>query len=814
MLNPREIDYFVHPESKLYSIVKSNFKRSTSKIIKSTPYPELKTDYYSVDTFSAGSTRKIIHIQESVSRVFRTNSNPNAINIVGLDFYGIQKIWSELIRFMFGCGQKTSLHFAIPNLDIYLKDDLGIGDFLLSLLVIGVASIVDFFASRELNSEKIDNVLLEFTVYNNNYGRFIADTLHFFCENTLNLRVSHSFCSSAERDIFYHNFFSSIVSVEISSLSELVENVRSQCVDRHEELCDFEVSENVSSTLAPIILLIVPLLNSIRHSLKKSLLDSYSYEPIIVFSDIDWDASILDQKTPIIFFCSSAWISQQACLTKYEQVLSKLNIKTILHCGFIEFGLTIEEELVETITCIKVLNQSSFDISFVKHSPQSFSKSIAYPPRADLIEVAGNVILLMFRLFMMRFDPVSKQPFFTFQRNIFFTERAWRLYLECVSRLSLGGLIKKAYGQSDCPTVELTVLGRLLSFRFRLSESNIEGPELSLIDAKIVVWSHLLRQHFQDVCGLIQERYIFKDWIESNVKRFCDTYNIIFTDNRANGFQSLIRQLSNVGINDLNDGKRTHIILSATSGRRVPIQLHLSDRRVTTCRGWFEQAPLQTGLVTEKRSVDTFCFPPSSLYCDIEVASKGSILRIQCPTEVSYPIIVAYLILHISLHNNCIFVESLGAVPPISLPINILQSHTMLTLLEDSELDNAGLWLDGIMCDAALAPSDSSMLVHLLLKGQNFIRICERAPFTRKRKLYKTERKDNVNQDTSGVFTGVTPRSLSEADTVEEFVSLVTTIGREKAENTFRYKKGFAFLDPSHYLNPYYLHLLTKSVYQ
>ncbi|CCW68388.1 unnamed protein product [Phytomonas sp. Hart1] len=812
IINPREIDYFVHPKSKLYSSIKFNHRQSSSKIIKTTIYPELKNNFHSISSFNRGSSPKIIHIKESVSRIFKPNTDTNLTNIVGLDFYGIQKIWSELIKFIFGYEPDTNLYFAIPNIDNYLQDELGTGDFLLSLLLIGVASIVDFVVSRELNVGRIKNVSLELTVFSNNFGKSIADTLEFFCENTLNLSVSRSFCSPDEKNIFYQNLFTEIPSLTISSLNELIENVRSRCVDRHEELCDLNFSENESPTFAPVILVIVPLLNSIRINLKKSLLDSYSYEPITVLSDMDWDATILDQKTPIIFFCSSAWILEQARFPKYDQLLCKLNIKTILHCGFIEFKLTIEEELAETITFIKFLNQSSFDISFVKHLPQSFSENAAYPSRMNAIEVAGNTILLMFRLFMMRYSPVSEQPFFTFPRNIFFSESAWRLYLKCVPILSLGGLIKATYDHSDWPIVELTVLGRFISLRFRLTENGTEGPELSLIDSKIVVWSHLLRQSYSDTCSLIQERYIFKDWINCNVKKFCDTYKMILSEGSTSRFQSLIRQLSNFGINDLNDTKRTHLILSSPSGRRGPIPFQLSDRRVTTCRGWFDKAPLQIGLVSEKRSVETFCPPPSSLYSEVEVASKGSIFRIQCPTEVSYPIIVAYFILHISLHNNGIFVESVDAVPPVPLPNSILQSHTMLTVLKDPDLDNVGLWLDGIMCDAALAPSDPSMLVNLLLKGQHFIELCERVPFTRKRKLPKTEPKVNCNLATSGVFAGVTPRSLIESDTIEEFINLVGTIGREKAESTFRRKKGFGFLDPDHYLYPYYLHLLSKGI--
>nr|CCM18372.1 hypothetical protein, conserved [Leishmania guyanensis] len=175
--------------------------------------------------------------------------------------------------------------------------------------------------------------------------------------------------------------------------------------------------------------------------------------------------------------------------------------------------------------------------------------------------------------------------------------------------------------------------------------------------------------------------------------------------------------------------------------------------------------------------------------------------------ELSYPLIVAHSVLHISLHNICVFSETVDPSVVTPLPRNLLESGVMSSLLCDLTRGNAGFWLDGVMNEIVLTSSASSVLAPLTLKGRQHIPYCERELFTRKRP------RQEIGAAKAGEmegFKGTLPRTAAERSAVEELAELIRTIGREKAEKAVRGKKGFSFLEPSHELYPFYLYSLKR----
>lgn len=811
MARSRTLEYFVHPtESKLQVAMQSgDAAPAVSKGAKIPPFkfPTLKQNLDSDAGSLPRSEACAIHIKEMSSRRLDSSFSSDEYQVVALDFPGVEAIWTGLL--LRGCDAGNGKTLVIANVDHCAAEHSGTGELLISLLLTGVHSIARFIDSQSGSTggeAATAPMRVMLTVLADEFGRTMADSIQVFAETVLSMSVRREFCDEMEHIAAQAN--STVANCD--SLAEWTESVRECATDKHEELCDeMDPDAGAGEFSAPVILIVAPHIESVRQPLRQVLLDSYSSEPIRVAQDIDWDSGFFTGSAPVMFLCSTSWINQQGCTGGFDGLLHRLNIKFVVHGGFCEYGTSLTEELANTVSLLRgSCPDSDFPVSIHQRTRPPFSEKRNYPLNVANQSQVENVVLLLFRRFLMHYSPDTFQPYFSLSRSMFLSRRSWDVYLRTLDRLHLAGAIQKISSGGDAPRVELTVLGRSMTHRFRVADkTHRDAHEFSPKDVKTILWAHLFRQTKDVAEEIISENYSFSAWVRRALDTFCATHDINFQKSAVDARTALIKQLAHFGFEEADDAveSRVHYLLSAPFGKRVPLRSHAAGPPATTCRGWYDQAPLRVGLSIEKSQVPAFCEPSSALYCEVEGPKPGGNFRVQCPTEISYPLIVAHTALHTSLHNNCVSLECAAEQSAVPLPLGLLNSHTMNAILADSNSGEVGLWLEGVLADKTPAPSDPSMYRHLLAHKPSLIRFCERTPFRRKRKRVEEPEKVVAKKEE---FTGVKPRTGSEEATIEGFIKLFAAMGRDKAEAPLRGKKGFGFLEPSHELHPYYLYVL------
>ncbi|AYU81866.1 hypothetical protein, conserved [Leishmania donovani] len=732
------------------------------------------------------------------------NTESNTVDINSLNNEAINKVWTELLLFLNSCSGSVG-RFVVHNIDTLCSMSDGSCEFLVSLLLAGVASILRYYSHIGDREALLNSVSVEFTVLNTELGSRVADSLQFFVEKSLRLTVSRS-----REDNFkaaYDELISSIPCIEFSD-DDWMDAICGEIVDAHEMLCDKDTDAAGSgSFISPIVLLIAPPEPSLRVALEKQILDSYSSEALRVQSDGEWSHAQFDKNAPLVFICSSYWLVEQMSMPRGDGLLHRLNVQIIVHGGFCEIGDSAEEEILRCVIALKSCGIQWEEMRVMQHREPSYwrlEEPVTFRSNSALAQECANVLLLLFRRFLTPYSPFSKQPYTSLPRDIFCSRRGWDFYHRLTQTLRLAGVLAPE-AAAPFETIELTVLGRFLSYRFRIGEGALIGDTLTVTDGKAILWAFLFRQPLNVPLDVIKSCHAFDSWVDAAVANFCKTYRLEFEPEASTPRKALVAQLALFGIGDCAVRDRVHYLLSSPSGVRLPLKQHLVTAAPTNCRGWYEQAPLNAGLALEKKEVNVFCLPPQSAYCELEAVEKGVSFHIQCPMELSYPLIVAHSVLHISLHNVCVFSETADPSVVTPLPAHLLESGVMSSLLCEVTRGNAGFWLDGVMNEIVLTSSASSVLAPLTLQGRQYIPYCERELFTRKR---LRQEREAVKVGQSEEFKGTLPRTAAERSAVEELAELIRTIGREKAEKAVRGKKGFSFLEPSHELYPFYLYNL------
>ncbi|KPA84921.1 hypothetical protein ABB37_01371 [Leptomonas pyrrhocoris] len=807
MVSPRSIPFFVKSGTVFADALGEKFKATTGTRTTSagTVFPEFKTDFSSTQPLFKKSGSDYVVIRETclLADCGASNEHTQTVLIKLINTTTINQIWTNLLFLINGIAATPS-KFRIEYVDISLGHSNGYGECLLSLLLSGVASILHFYSKKGHHQAVLEAVTIELVVLNTPEGASVADKLQFYAENKLKLSVTrtddNNFSSS------YEELISQAQCLPCCD-TDWLETVCSEAVDAHEMLCDEENEPQDNKLRSPTILLVVPHIAAVRSTLVNQILDSYSSEPLRVQSEREWSFDELAKSSPVVFVCSATWLVSQMSVSMEENLLSKVDVKVVIHGGFCEIANTIEEEIVRCTIALQNCGVKAQERRILQLQNPPFFKRDVLPNSSateHAVHLCGGTLLLLFRRFVMRFSPVSKQPFVSLPRNLFCTEQAWIFFNSTVYTLQAAGIMASSSDVSP-EVLELSVLGRFLSFHFRIGDVQTRHDSLTLADGKAILWAFLLRQPLSVPQEVVKGRHTFHTWVETAVAEFCSEHQLIFEFQNSIPRSALVEQLARFGFGDGAVQNRVHYILSSPNGTRFPLRPHLTGSIPTVCRGWYEQAPLNAGLALEKKEVNVVCLPPKSAYCEMESIIEGSNRCLQSPLELSYPIIVAHSVFHISLHNICVFSETAESSAVMPLPANLLESGVMHFLMSGLTKANAGLWLDGVMNEITPSISDSSVLAPLTLKGKRHIQYCEREAFTRKKRRLaaETEKTSDTNE-----FRGVLPRTAAERNAVEELVELIKSVGREKAEKIFRGKKGFNFLEASHEVHPFYLYSL------
>ncbi|KAG5470710.1 hypothetical protein LSCM1_01956 [Leishmania martiniquensis] len=808
MVKPRSTLFFANPDSTL---ARALAKRDEDRKGKCTaevtaPLPVFTRDYSENRMLFKPSGEDYVSLREvcSIFDASVRNTSANIVDICSLNSEAINTVWTDLLLFLNGCSGSVG-RFVVHNIDTLCSISDGTCEFLVSLLLAGIASILHYYSRVGDREALLNSVCVELTVLNTELGLSVADGLQFLIEKGLRTTVFRS--REGNFKATYNELLSSTHCIECSG-DNWIDLICDEIVEAHEMLCDKDIDEAASGIfVSPIVLLIAPQVPSLRMPLEKQILDSYSSEALRLQSDAEWIHAEFEKKVPLVFMCSSHWLVEQMSMPKEDALLHRLNVQVVVHGGFCEIGDTAEEDILRCVIALKSCGIQWEEMRAMQHKKPSYwrlHERCLFRSSSALTQDCANVLLLLFRRFVTPYSSSSKQPYTSLPRELFFSRRARDFYDRLAQTLRLAGVLAPE-GSAPSESIELTVLGRFLSCRFRIGEEALLSNTLTVADGKAILWGFLFRQQISVPQDLIKSCHAFGSWVDAAVAKFCKAYRLQFEPEAGTPRVSLVAQLALFGFGECAVRDRVHYLLSSPSGVRLPIRPHFAIAAPTTCRGWYEQAPLNAGFALEKKEVNVFCLPPQSTYCELKGVEKGASFHIQCPVELSYPLIVAHSVLHISLHNICVFSETVDPSVVTPLPTNLLESGVMSRLLCDVVRGNAGLWLDGVMNETILTSTASSVLAPLTLKGRQYIPHCERELFARKRHRQETEvAKVGLTEG----FKGTLPRTAAERSAVEELAELIKAIGREKAEKAVRGKKGFSFLEPSHELYPFYLYNL------
>eukprot|EP00796_Vickermania_ingenoplastis_P001493 gene1493-880_t len=717
----------------------------------------------------------------------RRNENGDSWREVQLNINGIDQIWTETIRYALG-GHRS---------------------YLFSIMLAGMSSMIHSFSSMSwIDNERLNSIEIGLHVLNTANGKVFGDTIHIYLENSLRLCVSD--VHNGEVTAEYDRILESATVVDAASSSEWREEIRSYVVDSFEELCDLNDDDDDDHSefyfKAPIVLLVLP--DGKEESMMQSkVLDSYTSVPtrIIRFYNLQENLSILNEST-----------------TKVDGILHKLRIKRVIHCGYVEYGECLREEIVSMMSLIPSKTLQGLQLIaivpqepiFFEHKEEDSSPELTI----DEVELADGVLLL-FRRFLVKYSPETHQPRVRIPESLFISGPACRKHQIVIKYLEMGGCVRLLAGCED--EVELTAVGRFLSSAFRYTKGYGYKKRFTVLDAKIVLWGFILRQSRHLTLRLIMRNHLFHSWVPSWLESFCESHRITLEQHTELDNDSLVLHLSSYGLkwNSPNMTKnRLHYLLSLPRGKRTMVQNHYIHPPSTVCRGWY---PTET-LPGESPSVQTYSYPVSSVFCELagSLLSSAEEKSIQCPLEISYPLLVMRATLHISFHNNGVLLEAAsdGAdAKPMPLPLDVLRLRVVTSILSLEAPSNAGVWLDGFMQGNPLLPSDSSLLDFMRYKGSggSGLTYGDNASIAAGKKRKRDASNNDAKGDEAAVaaaFKGKKPRNQMENSAITEFVALAKSIGRVQAEKSLRGKEGFGFLDPHHNLHAYYFAYFTHSL--
>lgn len=788
----RDLNFFMNLDSRLGSKI-SEVNGSNKKL---SCLPSLNKNTSS-RSFSSAASNNIL-ICYTGSRYY-WESRWEEVN---LDSNGIDRVWTECLRFIFD-DRIEAPKFLIPNCDLILND--GDRAYLFSILMTGISSIIHYFEALPKFQEKVRQISLGLLILDTVSGKVSGDAISLYIANRHGLSAGTTNYGSFS--VAYEELIKDATIINADNLSEWREEIKSITIDWFEELCDQEgtSSEEMKS---PVILLILP---DKRESLviQAKILDSYTSVPtrIVHAASIKEDLSLFSSHQPIIVCCSSSWIHQQKMTNKADRIIEMLNVKRVVHCGYVEYGQNISEELLSTLSflpgyCLEGgLALVQHETVFYETSNEECSSNITL----DQVYLP-DAILLLFRRFLSKYSPETQQPRLHLPESIFINSSGCETFRKVLKFMEMTGSIKIIHESNE---IELTSVGRFLSYSFRYLDGYNYEKKLSPQDAKAILWGFTLRQSNEIILKIIQDNHIRCDWVPLAVRKFCECHRIGFDSSTELDNYSLINHLASYGLKRPTEFNRLHFILSLPSGRRQKVQNHYLRPPPTVCRGWQSD-----GNVDESASVQTYCYPAASVFCELSEALISSQEKpIQCPLELSYPLLVVHSVLHISLHNNCIFLESIdNDAHPVPMPLDILRLHTIKSLLYSEGKWSTGGWIDSNGNCCTLIPSNASLLDFMRYKGSGpLVAVVSSTTAGRKRNREneRGEKPDAVETNSTG-FTGKMPRSESEKTIILEFIDLVANLGRQKAEQKFRGKRGFAFLDSTNDLHQYYLYLIEK----
>lgn len=789
MASCRSLPYFMEEDNSLAQrliFLNKDIKRLTV-------FPAFKKLYSSGSIFHGDKT-DFIKIVHGPSRKWSKEDWEE----IDLDINGIDKVLMELTKYVIG-SSNTLPKFLIMNCDLLISQESG--GFLFSILMVGVASILHSFSLLKEFEDRLNKITLGVHILDTKYGRAAGDKIHLYLESHLRLTVSNA--PKDDSVVDYQALMKTARVVETGNQEEWVEEIRSCVVDWFEELCD-EYGEEVEGKPS-VIAIIIPDCPE-KAIVKSKILDSYTSYPIqiVEVNELTEEVFSLSASQPLIFICSSTWVCNQMVTVNESRVLSRFNFKGVVHCGFIENQQNIEEELASTFTgffsdlirgdhVVLVTERIRFFSSVGQRSSHVLALEDIYLP---------DSILLLFRRFLCKYSPDTCMPRLSIPENFFINKFALQKYQIAIKFLEMGGAIRIL---SESDEIELTSIGRFLSYQFRYHQDYRYNKRFSVLDAKTIMWGYILRQQEQSVIKILREYHSPSSWIKKDLVHFCEIHKIFFEGDDEFENPSLVRHLATYGLERPRNFNRLHYVLSLPSGRREKIRNHFIEMLPTVCRGWNSD-----GGPTEVGRGETYCYPSSSAFCEItENVSDTQEKPIQCPIEQSYPLLVVRCLLHISFHNNCVFLESSEGTRPIPIPSEILRSYTVKLLLSSQMEYNTGGWLDGVGHSLTLIPSNESLLDFMRYEGGRFTTIAISG--RRSKKRARESSADNAKKNAKDLFTGTLPRSEQERKIITEFVVLAKAIGVEKAEQNFRGKRGFMFLDSANELYPYYLQLLEQS---
>ncbi|KAH9578776.1 hypothetical protein LSM04_004423 [Trypanosoma melophagium] len=725
--------------------------------------------------------------------------------VLSLDLKGIDFLWQSLMLFLMEDTEpEKDIVYVLPNLNVYLRNGNSYGGFLFSLWALVVSSILHHFFTIPVDSIKrrLNRVRFWITISQDFESDIISDKIHLFFENKLRVCVYRVLNTKPIKNKYE---VKSATLISVADREEWLEKITEIVVNTHEDLCDAnEESSDKSEFTFCCILLIIPEIKLLRKDLEKRLCDSYTSVPISVATeekDIYEGLSTFDRRVPITIFSSEKRIEEELLKPEHERYLNHFNIKTILigEGNFNDRSIVLIRHLLPG-------SPSPVLLPYPKATTVDFKKNsceVDYNRNCNIQE-GMNLILWLFRRFRFNLCQKGIQPVLHASRISFISTNVASFFNEVVDTMKSTGLIRFMKQTDETNPFRLEILGRALSYRFRLP---YEGklPELTPFDVNCILWCHALRESKITANKLISSVHSFPTWVEEAIDFFCSRHRISLQNEGESKRERLIKLLSSVPKD--NEGiSRVKLFLMHTSGERSPILKHFLRTPSTSCRGWYEQAPIGTNVeVSPKPHVSIYCYPSHNELCEVHFGD--SIL--QCPLDISYPLIVTHIALHTTILNNGVFLEynDFSAVPPlVPMPLAVLQNPTLDSFLNDFDNGNVGFWLDNCM-NSSNSLSDAMELASLMARTPSFIGICDRAALRRKR----AQKESILKRQKCEVNETPKPSSEAEGETIREFVNAARKLGRENAEKRFKGMRGFGFLNPSHESHSFYLYILEQS---
>lgn len=307
---------------------------------------------------------------------------------------------------------------------------------------------------------------------------------------------------------------------------------------------------------------------------------------------------------------------------------------------------------------------------------------------------------------------------------------------------------------------------------------------------------------------------------------------------------------------------RLELLMCAREARREALA-SVSSERCTRCRGWYEGCNVAMidatssaasgsggeaaaagadassladhGSTMTEDTVDTYQFPPLDGMCALYVTESASVsgagdrALIQLPVELSEILIATKIWVSASLENNCILSQGTPA-PKTVVERSYRTSFSDPTLIHNVTLRSilgqvdhlaatggetaSGIWVDGELAERdAAVPTREDRLQHLTKGLISYLKYCDHKAFIEEQQRKKVRTEAAAAAEAAG-FTGKLPPA-KERSGIEAFINTcVKRLGREVAEQRFRGKPGYRFInagDPSYPFYEYHVERLSKA---